>query len=107
MDHPLTRRGLLGGMGAAAGVAALGATLPVTAAGATGPGAVAAPPDPGRDDDLDPTAPEPLTPGLAYQMVDAVAFTPRDSDSAWPRAVNNQGAVLNAGGALSASINVP
>jgi hypothetical protein len=101
MDHPLTRRGLLGGIGAAAGAAALGATLPVTAAGATLPGAVPLQPD------IDPAAIEPLVPGLAYQMVDAVDFTPRDSDSAWPRTVNNQGAALNSGGALSASLNVP
>jgi hypothetical protein len=45
--------------------------------------------------------------GLAYVMVDAVAFTPRDFDSAWPRAVIAQGAELASGGALSASLDVP
>jgi hypothetical protein len=97
MDHPLTRRGLLGGIGAAAGAAALGVSLPMTAAAATPP----------AEPDLDPAANEPLVAGLTYQMVDAVAFTPRDFDSAWPRAVIAQGAELANGGSLSASIDVP
>src|SRR5512133_929075 len=99
MDHPLTRRGLLGGIGAAAGAAALGASLPMTASAATTATAVPAEPD------LDPAATEPLVAGLTYQMVDAVAFTPRDFDSAWPRAVIAQGAELANGGSLSASID--
>jgi hypothetical protein len=98
MDHPLTRRGLLGGMGAAAGAAALGI-------GASA-GPAAARPVP-YEPDLDPAANEPLVAGLAYQMVDAVAFTPRDFDNAWPRVVNNLGAELGSGGTLVASINVP
>jgi hypothetical protein len=97
MDHPLTRRGLLGGLGAAAGAAALGAGRPLTAAAAPVP----------TEPALDPTVGEPLVAGLAYRMVDAVAFTPRDFDSAWPRAIIGQGAELANGGSLSASVDVP
>ena len=98
MDHPLTRRGLLGGMGVAAGAAALGISVPA--------GAAAARPVP-YEPDLDGAANEPLVAGLAYQMVDAVAFTPRDFDNAWPRVVNNLGAEMGSGGTLVASIDVP
>ncbi len=102
MDHPMTRRGLLGGMGAAAGAAALGGSLPLTA-GAAAAAAATVPAQP----DLDPTATEPLVAGLTYQMVDALAFTPRDFDSAWPRGVIAQGAELANGGSLAASVDVP
>jgi len=85
-------------MGAAAGAAALGISVPA------GPAAARPVPyEPG----LDGAANEPLVAGLAYQMVDAVAFTPRDFDNAWPRVVNNLGAEMGSGGTLVASINVP
>jgi len=97
MDQHVSRRSLLAGAGAAAGAAALG--IGVTA------GPAAARPVP-YEPDLDPSANEPLVAGLAYEMVDAVAFTPRDFDNAWPRVVNNLGAELGSGGTLVASINV-
>jgi hypothetical protein len=98
MDQHVSRRSLLAGAGAAAGAAALGIGV------AAGPAAARPVP---YEADLDPAANEPLVAGLAYQMVDAVAFTPRDFDNAWQRGVTNLGAELTTGGALVASINVP
>jgi hypothetical protein len=98
MDHALTRRGLLAGMGAAAGAAALATSVgpatarPIPAAGG-GSGLAA-------DADA-------LTPGLTYRMVDGVAFTPRDFDNAWPRGVQTQGVELSFGGTLVTSLDVP
>src|SRR5262245_29732730 len=97
MDHALTRRGLLGGLGAAGGGAAPGAGPQWTAPAAPGP----------AEPELDPTVGEPLVAGLAYQMVGAVAFPPRDFGSAWQRGIIGQGAELANGGSLTASINVP
>jgi hypothetical protein len=102
MDHALTRRGLLAGMGAAAGAAAL----------ATGVGPAAARVVPGGQPSaaggtLGPSVDPPLTPGLTYRMIDGVAFTPRDFDNAWPRAVQTQGVDLSAGGTLVASLDLP
>jgi hypothetical protein len=100
MDHALTRRGLLAGMGVAAGAAALGTGIgPAGAAGAAR--AVAG--SGGLAPDVDPT----LIAGLTYRMVDGVAFTPRDFDNAWPRQVDNLGVDLTAGGALVASLDLP
>src|SRR4051812_18931735 len=97
MDHALTRRGLLAGMGVAAGAAALGTGMGAAGAGAAPGGLlVAGGPDAGA-----------LVPGLTYVSVDASAFTPRDFDSAWPRAIANQGASLASGGALVAAIPLP
>jgi hypothetical protein len=98
MDQHVSRRSLLAGAGAAAGAAALGIGA------AAGPAAARPVP---YEPDLDPAANEPLVAGLAYQMVDAVAFTPRDFDNAWPRVVNNLGAELGSGGTLVASITLP
>src|SRR4051812_49702411 len=96
MDHALTRRGLLAGMGVAAGAAALGTGMGAAGAGvAPGGLLVAAGPDAGA-----------LVPGLTYLSVDASAFTPRDFDNAWPRAIANQGATLASGGELVAPIHV-
>src|SRR5215211_1526252 len=101
MDHALTRRGLLAGMGVAAGAAALGTGM--SAAGASGTAGTA---PGGRILVADPDAGA-LVPGLSYVSVDASAFTPRDFDSAWPRAIASQGASLASGGALVAPIQVP
>src|SRR5262249_10827039 len=89
--------GRAGGPGPPAGGPARGAGLPLTAAATPVP----------AEPELDPTVGEPLVAGLAYQMVDAVAFTPRDFDSAWQRGIIGQGAELANGGSLTASINVP
>jgi hypothetical protein len=96
MDHALTRRGLLGGMGATAGALALG----THAAGAV----VTAEPtiEPAVD-----AAADALIPGLTYQMVDALAFTPRDNDQAWQRRLSQPGVDLETGGALVAPIVLP
>ncbi len=102
MDHALTRRGLLGGIGAAAGAVALGAATSTGRASAA-PGAPGPAPDP---QPLDPAA-DTLLPGLTYQMVDAVAFTPRDNDQAWQRRVTTAGADLETGGALVAPLVLP
>jgi hypothetical protein len=99
MDHALTRRGLLAGMGAAAGAAAL-ATGVGPAAAKVAPGA--APAIGGLVTDADA-----LTPGLSYRMIDAVAFTPRDFNDAWPRAVQTQGVELSSGGTLVVSLDLP
>jgi hypothetical protein len=95
MDHALTRRGLLAGMGVAAGAAALGTAM--APAGAA-PARLLEP------SGLDPAA---LTPGLAYAAVDGTSFTPRDFDNAWPRSIANQGANLSAGGTLVAPLVLP
>lgn len=97
MDHALTRRGLLAGMGVAASAAALG--VGPAMAGAA-PGRVFA------SDELDPSA-DPLVAGLTYRVVDGAAFTPRDFDNAWPRTIDNLGANLAAGGVLLASLDLP
>jgi hypothetical protein len=103
MDHALTRRGLLGGIGAAAGAVALGAATS-TGLAAAAPGVPAAPT--GDAQSVDPAA-DVLLPGLTYQMVDAVAFTPRDNDQAWQRRVTAAGADLETGGALVAPLVMP
>jgi hypothetical protein len=96
MDHALTRRGLLAGMGAAAGVAAFGSGIGT--AGAAPSRAVGAGLDPAADT---------LVPGLTYVVVDGSAFTPRDGDSSWPRNVVTQGTNLTSGGTLVAPLVVP
>ena len=98
MDQHVSRRSLLAGAGATAGAAALGMGV------AAGPAAARPVP---YEPALDPAANEPLVAGLAYEMIDAVAFTPRDFDNAWQRVVSNLGAELGTGGTLVASINVP
>jgi hypothetical protein len=98
MDHALTRRGLLAGMGVAAGAAALGTGI--GPAGAATPAASLAFGPTG----LDPTA---LVAGLSYIVIDGSAFVPRDQDSGWPRNITNQGVALNAGGTLVAPIVLP
>jgi hypothetical protein len=95
MDHALTRRGLLAGMGAAASVAAFGTGIG-TAGASVGPALATA--------GLDPAA---LLPGLTYVTIDGSAFTPRDSDSAWPRNITIVGAELNNGGTLVAPLTLP
>jgi len=103
MDHALTRRGLLAGMGAAAGVAAF-------ASGVVPGGVLAAGASPahlfGEEPGFDPSA-DVLVPGLTYVVVDGSAFTPRTADSSWPRSVVTLGTNLTSGGALVASLDVP
>jgi hypothetical protein len=95
MDHALTRRGLLAGMGATAGIAALASG--VGPAGA-GPARVF------EASGLDPAA---LLPGLTYVAVDPSAFTPRGSSPGWDRVVSAQGVALNSGDALMAPVVLP
>src|SRR5262249_39035852 len=92
MDHALTRRGLLAGMGATAGIAAFSGA--VGSAGAAVAGA------PG----LDAAA---LVPGLTYITVDGSAFGPRDSSARWDRTTSTQGTALVTGGTLIAPIVLP
>ncbi len=95
MDHALTRRGLLAGMGATAGVAALAAG--VGPAGAA-PGRVLGPAG------LEPAA---LVPGLTYLTIDGSAFVPRDSSAGWERNISTQGTALVNGGTLVAPVALP
>ena len=98
MDHALTRRGLLAGMGAAAGVAALGTgVVPAGAAPARFLG---------EQSGLDPTA-DVLTPGLTYVVVDGSAFTPAGPSAGWERNIVPQGTNLTSGDRLVASLPVP
>jgi hypothetical protein len=97
MDHALTRRGLLAGMGVAAGAAALGTGIGPAGASAT-PGRVLAPAG------LDPAA---LVPGLTYVVMDGSAFTPRTSSPGWDRNISTQGTELNTGGVLVAPLVLP
>jgi hypothetical protein len=85
-------------MGAAAGAAALATSV--------GPAAARSRPAAGLTSGLATDA-DALTPGLTYRMIDGVAFTPRDFDNAWPRAVQTQGAELSSGGTLVTSLDVP
>jgi hypothetical protein len=85
-------------MGAAAGAAAF--VTGVGPAAATAPRALAG-------GTVAPTTNPTLTPGLTYRMVDGVAFTPQEFDSAWPRVVQNQGVYLSSGGTLVASLDLP
>jgi hypothetical protein len=101
-QHALTRRGLLGGIGATAGAVALGTTNRPAAA-ATAAAAI----NMAEDPTLDPTAGEALVAGLTYRVIDALAFTPRDNDSAWPRRLAQQGVELENGGTLGAPIDLP
>ncbi len=103
MDHALTRRGLLAGMGAAAGVAAFASGV-----GPAGGGAAGASPAQlfGQQAGFDPSA-DTLVPGLTYVVVDGSAFTPRTADSAWPRNVVTMGTNLTSGGVLVAPLDVP
>src|SRR5262245_26764753 len=96
MDHALTRRGLLAGMGATAGIAAL----------ASGTGVAGA-----RPGGLAPAAPGPdaaaLVPGLTYITVDGSAFIPRGNGPGWDRNISTQGTGLVNGGTLVAPVVLP
>jgi hypothetical protein len=72
---------------------------------AAAPGSAASVLTPGQAP-LDPSA-DTLVPGLVYQTVDAVGFTPRDNDQAWQRRVTVVGADLETGGALVAPLVLP
>ena len=96
MDHALTRRGLLAGMGAAAGVAALGTSI--------GPAGASVEGRPLAGGQL---GAEALTPGLTYVVIDGTAFTPQSSSPGWDRNVLNQGTALTSGGVLATPIVLP
>ena len=98
MDHALTRRGLLAGMGVAAGAAALGTGIGPAGAASPGPSLAFGPTG------LDPAA---LVAGLSYIVIDGSAFIPGVSSTGWDLNVTNQGVELNNGGALVAPSSSP